>query len=336
MDVLACYGSGLHKLADTVGEVDPVAPEGIRAWKLDRWRETADAFDFREQVEPALQAAVESNEQLGSIDNVATAAWASRMAKFRYELPRDFPHKEVNQLRASIMGEVRTLPGSMWTVSADAVNLPGRACVGERRVFPSSNAPNYYDAGTSEEPTSRTCIWKSPVTLYLGTWPWFHGSNLSKYPPGLQWRDFGPSQPARQAIRVYSSAWTLDGNASIDAREVYAQFDHFRRQTDPLLAGLPSKPATVGALYIADGGYLRTYLTDARGRYLNGPLGPVSVAAYNHVLRSCAAFFALRRAILLKISKMPDSVKNRLKANPDPCASKHVKSKVVADLKGEG
>ena len=335
-DTLACYGSGLHAVADLAGDVDPISKASLDDFQIRQWRSVADTFGFRDALEPALQAAKKSGGAFGSITNVAINAFAVHIeSRGTPAAPHRYPTAQINAVRAEVIEQWRGQSRGLWRLEAEPVDLPGRACVGDFRVFPSSGAPDYFQTPERDTPAMRTCVWSSPLVVYLGTWPWYHGSSLLETAPGLHWRRSGAHQPIHQALRAYSSAWTLEGNAAIDAREVYEQFDHFRRATEPLTASLPKEHPGPGELFLASDGLLRVYLSDDDDAYLNGPLGPVAARAYNHIARSVGAFFALRRAMLRAPTKLPAKVQNLLKGGADPCPKKAFATiDVASKLKG--
>ncbi len=322
-DSLACYGSGLHAIADIAGDVDPSSKDSLDEFQIRQWRAVADTFGFRDALEPALQAAKKSGGAFGSITNVALNAFAGHVeSQTSPPTPDGYPAAQINAVRAQVIEQWREQPRGLWRLEAEPVDLPGRACVGDHRVFPSSGAPDYFQTPASDTPAMRTCVWSSPLVVYLGTWPWYHGSCLLEAAPGLHWRQSGNHQPIHAALRAYASAWTLAGNAAIDARDVYEQIDHFRRATEPLTASMKRESPGPGDLYRTENGLIRVYLADANNTYLNGPLGPVSIRAYNHILRSVGAFFALRRAMMRAPTKLPAKVQNILKNGADPCPKK--------------
>ena len=49
------------------------------------------------------------------------------------------------------------------------------------------------------------------------------------------------------------------------------------------------------------------------------PLGPLAANAHNYVIRRYAAFFALRRSLLLNASRLTSDQTSAVAGNPDPC-----------------
>src|SRR5690606_37534973 len=71
--------------------------------------------------------------------------------------------------------------GELWHLRVDAASLPGGACfdAGDgrpRRVFYADTAPGLFGDGWSgPRPRAESaCGWQTPVSLYLGTFPWVY------------------------------------------------------------------------------------------------------------------------------------------------------------------
>jgi len=318
---LACYGPHIPALADLAGAVDVDSQDSWEAWYVAQWRAFADGVGFREVLDPAIESVLKSKGKLGCLTEVPIKAlinWIDTVGAVG-QSPADYPAEKIALLREQAIEEWRSSTQSLWRVSVDPGSLPGKGCVGPYRVFPHLHAETYFREALSQDPTPQAgSTWSTPLVLFLGTWPWYSGAALFDLAPGLRWRSVGQARPAEQGARVMASAWTPLGNARIDARDVAAQFDRLMSSMRSILSDVKPEPTGPGSVYGAPGGLLRVYLGEVRGRYLNGPQGPVSVAAYNHCVRCFAAFFALRRAMLR--GTLSDAIREVLNKNPDPCA----------------
>lgn len=319
-DPLACYGPHIPALADLVGAVDVESQGSWEAWYVAQWRAFADGVGFREVLDPVLESVLKSKGKLGSLTEApinALVQWIDTLGAVG-QSPADYPAEKIALLREQIIEEWRSSAKSLWRVSVEPGSMAGKGCVGSYRVFPHIHAGTYFRGALSQDPTQPAgCAWSTPLVVFLGTWPWYSGAALFDLAPGLRWRSVGQARPAEQGARVMASAWTFLGNARIDARDVVAQFDRLMSVMGPMLSEVKAEPSGLGSVYGVPGGLLRVYLGDVRGRYLNGPLGPVSLAAYNHCVRCFAAFFALRRAMMTGTLK--DGIRDVLNKNPDPC-----------------
>jgi len=303
-------------LADLAGEVDPDSYESWEAWYLRRWREFADSIGFRETLEPVIATAKKSKGMLGLLPEVTVNSLRLFIDSSSPDEPADYPTEKVALLRAETVEDLRGTATSLWRVDLDPNELPAMGCVGPYRAFPTNHAATYFRGAIAEEPTPAGCS-SSPMVAFLGTWPWYTGAGLFDRAPGMRWRSVGDVRPGEQAARAMASAWTILGNARVDARQVQAHYDRLVTTSGPLISELPQEPSGPGSLYGRPGGLIRVYLGDTEGRYLNGPLGPLSIRGYNHCIRCFSAFFSLRRAMMR--ASLTADVKKTLNANPDPC-----------------
>ncbi|MCA9695868.1 MAG: hypothetical protein KC636_40195, partial [Myxococcales bacterium] len=106
----------------------------------------------------------------------------------------------------------------------------------------------------------------------------------------------------------------------------------FRATTAPVVAKVQSKPSGPGSLFITAEGTIQAHLVAAQNQHLIGPLGPLSVRAFNHCVRCFAGFWALRRAIVDNATAMPAKIKLALEATSDPCVAKFVTGKAIGEI----
>ena len=202
----------------------------------------------------------------------------------------------------------------------DVVTLPQRA-------FLADAGPSYFGPPIPSTLLHRPgCGWQTPLRLCLGTFPWVYGHRLQAPAPGLGWRSTAAHQPAAVALEIASGLWQPSGNLRQDAREVAAQWKHWRAATAPLVGSLPAAEGSVqraGGLY-RRGMVLEVFQGSEELVGLNGPRGFVCAAAYNFVQRRYAAFFAMRRALVRARAKLIPELRGILNANPDPCLRQQV------------
>lgn len=316
---VSCYGAGIADLINLVGEVDVTTPASLNAFAADQWRRVGRTFGFAANLEPGLKGSLASGGQLGSIIGVALQA-------IKYHLksaPAEAMPKSVATVRYNALSDASNTARG-WVLNLDLGALPGQGCFGDARVVPAVNRETYFHPQRSQELTPRDCSWSTQYPVYIGTWPWVYGHGLQGNPGTLRWVRQGDHDPITLCAQLYANAWTVAGNAAIDARDVASHYEWFRKTTDELLADVPVEPGKPGSLYRSDAGLLRVYMTepDLRHVYLNGPLGPISVAAYNHILMSFAAFFRVRSEIMAHHQELPGAAQALLDANPDPCIVK--------------
>ncbi len=319
-DPLACYGPRISALAGLTEDLDPMSQSSWESWYIARWQAFADGIGFREALDPAIESVQKSGGMLGALAKVPVNALVQWIDKHgaKGQSQADYPAEKIALLREQVIEEWRATPSSLWRVSVDAENLPGHGCIGKYRLFPQLHAATYFRKALSQDPTPQaTCTGSMRQVVFMGTWPWYSGAALFDHAPGLRWRSIGEARPAEQGARVMTSAWTRLGNAKIDARDVAAQFDRLIEAMSPIFSTIQPVSAGPGTVYGTPGGLLRVDMGDTRGRYLNGPLGPVSINAYNHCIRCFSAFFALRRALMR--GELNDNLRAALNKNADPC-----------------
>lgn len=319
--LLDCYAEGLDQVADIAGDLDVGSPDSLLTWQVAQWRSLADRLGFRAEIDPALEAAVKTKGQFGSLQNVGVNAFTLWIdARPKRQTPNDYPADKLADLRADTIAAWREQPQSLWRVEKDAASIAGNGCVGKWRAFPTANSDTYFRPALSADPTPRgTCTYNTPIVVYLGTWPWYYGGALIEEAPGFHWQSYESARPAEQAARAMVSAWTPIGNAAIDGRHVVTHYQEYRRRIDPILANLSTEQGSPGSLYRTAGGEIRVSLDSSAGRYVDGSLGPISLRAHNHIMRCFGAFLSLRRAMLRDVAALKPDVISRLKASGDEC-----------------
>jgi len=313
-----CYGPGLGDLVELVGEVDVTSKTSINEFAADQWRRLGDTLGFANILEPGLQGALKSHGQLGSVNGVGVAAVKKYLQKQKQktEEPAAFSlarYEALHEASSSQRG---------WMLAIDLSTVQDAGCIDGVRAFPAVNRETYFHPERSDSLTPRDCLWATVYPVFVGTWPWMYGQALADQPSSLSWTRSADTDPVALCARVYCASWTLAGNATIDARVVYAHYQQFRKATAPLVEKLPKEPTKPLALYRGENGLLREYMRQnpsTSTRHLNGKLGAISVVAYNHILYSFAAFFRVRSELMTHHKQLPKSVQTILDQNPDPC-----------------
>lgn len=214
---------------------------------------------------------------------------------------------------ATIVGTVKLAPVGR---GPGAFTQPQRSF----RAFRADTAPGYFGDKIDAQGAS-DCDY--PVILSLGTFPYVYGNDLGGAGSGLTWAIGRPWAPARLGLAVMTSFWDATANLSQDARVVAAQYVHFRRATDQVLASVPAAATeryrpVVGHVY-RQGGLLYVFQGALELQRFHGPRGTISAASYNYCKRRFAAFFAARRAYLRAYSSLDQAARDALDRNPDPC-----------------
>ena len=320
---LDCYDASLEELADLAGVLDPTSAESVLEWQVTQWGSFADRLGFRTELQPAIEAAVKTKGQFGSLMSVGVSLvqqWIDLRPSQR--TPSGYPADKIADLIADTVAGWRSETLSLWRVVKPAAGMVGNGCVAGFRAFPTANSETYFDEGLSSDPTPRdSCTYNTPVVVYLGTWPWYYGGSLHEDAPGLRWTSAAGARPGEQGVRAMVAAWTPQGNAATDARDVLEQYRRYQKNISSMLAELPTTQGAPGALYKTASGIIRASMEGVRGRYLRGPLGAVSVVAHNHIVRCVAAFWSMRRALIGHASALDEDLIARLKSTGDPCAA---------------
>jgi len=323
MSLLDCYDARLDGLADLAGDLDPTSAESLLEWQVSQWRSFADRLGFRAELQPAIEAAVKTKGQFGSLTAVAVslvAQWIDQRPA--QNTPPGYPAEQIADLIADTVAAWRSETLSLWRVEKPVTSIVGNGCAAGFRAFPTANSATYFRPALSADSTPRhSCAYTTPVVVYLGTWPWYHGGSLNEDAPGLRWRAAAGAKPGEQGVRALIAAWAPAGNAATDARDVLDHYRYYQQKIDSLLAPLPSSQGQPGALYTTPTGLIRASMETVKGRYLRGPLGPVSVVAHNHIIRCFAAFWAMRRALMKHAEELDGDIIARLKSTGDPCAA---------------
>ena len=190
-----------------------------------------------------------------------------------------------------------------------------------QRIFLAEAGPNYFGGPAPEMVMHQAgCGWQTPLRLSLGTFPWVYGHRLQAPAPGLGWRSSGAHVPALTALEIASDFWEAEGNLRQDARDVVTHWRQWRAAIAGPLAMVPSTNSErrPGVAY-RRGHLLEVFQASEELAGLNGPRGFVCVAAFNHIQRRFAGFFALRRALVRARTKLPIELRNLITQNPDPC-----------------
>ncbi len=315
MNLSNCYGPGLGDLVQLVGDVDVLSKQSINGFAADQWRRIGKVLDFSAELEPGLRGSLISGGQLGSIIGVGSAALAKHLHKRqgKEQAPPAFA-----QARYEVIHKASSDQRG-WVLNIDLDQIQNGGCIGGVRVIPAVNRATYFHPERNDSLTPRDCFWPTTYPVYIGTWPWVYGHALMDVPPSLSWRRTADTDPVILCAQLYAAAWTLAGNAAIDAQSVYAHYQYFLKATSPLIERLPKEATSPRSLYRSDSGLIRVYMGEPTTEHLYGPLGPLSVVAYNHILMSFAAFFRVRSEIMAHHKNLPANVKSILDQNPDPC-----------------
>ncbi|MGB1013928.1 MAG: hypothetical protein ACPG4T_07335 [Nannocystaceae bacterium] len=314
MNLSSCYGPGLGDLVDIVGNVDVTSKTSVNTFAAEQWRRLGSALGFGDLIEPGLRGSLASNGQLGSVVGVAIRAVREHLRDVKQEnAPASFA-----QARYATLHDASSSQRG-WGLALDLSKVPNGGCIDGVRAFPAVNRETYFHPQRNPSLTPRDCYWPTIYPVFVGTWPWVYGHALTDQPASLAWSRSADTDPVALCAQLYAASWTLAGNASIDARLVYAHYEQFKKSTAPLTEALPKEPTKPRAVYRGDQGLLRVYMAEPSTEHLNGTLGPISVKAYNHILSSFAAFFRVRSEIMSHHKNLPASVQSILDQNPDPC-----------------
>ena len=329
---LSCYGARVKEVADLVGDFDLRSPMDVHAWYRIEWQAIAEALGFSQQLDAALATRRTAEDRLRSTQAAGIAAFGRWLAAQR-------PSLSDAQARAQgvVLGQLATIGrerGELWRVSVDPTTLAGGACyvgedglASELRVFYPDTAAGYFNDGWDGPPprAESACGWQTPLTLYLGTFPWVYSTRLADPGPGLRWRSTS-SQPALAAFESMAALLEPGDNLRQDARQVAALLLHFDRHTRPLVERLPLYApgrAKAGQLYRRSG-FLYVHQGSLHVAGLDGPRGRIAAPAYNYVLRRFACFFAVRRATLRTLITLPTPIQRLAESSPDPCLRRFV------------
>ena len=226
-----------------------------------------------------------------------------------------------------LLGYAAQRPDRLWAIDEPAPMLAHGACFERGPATHLSGRAFLDDTSASYFHTARTgkaqpaCGWEGPVFLSLGTYPWVYGGRLQRTPPGLDWDTAGSHAPAAIGMRLCASLWQPEGNLQQDARAIVFAYRHYRQATDRVLQSVPpfdARIAAPGELY-RRGLLLHAEQASLEVFTLRSHLGPLAANAHNYVIRRFAAFFALRRALLLNPARLTAEQQRLIRDNADPC-----------------
>lgn len=324
-----CYGPDIEALADVDGGIEAVTTEAILEFGLRQWKDVAATLGFVTPLAKVLGGIQHARGGLLGLHATALAAF-EMWQKEQSVSPKIPPAVRAVRARARqevLLGYAAQRPDRLWTLDEAAPLLPHGACF-ERgpatalsgRTFLDDSAANYFHAARTGNAQS-SCGWESSVFLSLGTYPWVYGGRLHQTPPGLDWDAASGYSPAGVAMRLCASLWQPEGNLRQDARPIVFAYRHYRLASDKALASVPAwtpQAAVPGELY-RQGLLLRAEQASLQTFTLTSPFGPLAASAHNYIVRRFAAFFALRRSLLLNAGRLVAEHKQVIGANPDPC-----------------
>lgn len=328
MATLDCYGDTIEALADMSGGFDLASADSYRSWSLREWGRVAHRIGFAKDFQRAM---VGVNAGMGSITTAPLNAFGRWAASRADELAVAGPwnSKLVARIRAESILAFKNQP-TIFDAAIASWDLPGGACAGRYPVFLSTAAPSYFRDQNGITLRSVSCEWRANVRIAFGLFPWYAGS-LAPAAEGLSWTRADQHNPARDAMRLCVSFFTNPvSNAREDARRVMEMYDRFLVRTRDVIESLPESSTRPGAVY-RKGRRLAVYMGGGKEAYavVLGPRGPIGVHAYNYALERFAAFFSLRRQLMLQFASAPTSVQDALRANADPCLGAYVTPKPV-------
>ena len=325
---LSCYGDDIKALADSVNDVDLQSPMDMRSWYRTQWQAIAELLGFSQQLNAAPTAIPTTTDIPAAMTLLGLAAFERSLHETRAGVTDAQARTQSTVLQQmTAAGHER---GELWRVTADPTTLATGACYADAsrslRAFYPDTAPGYFGEGWPGPPprAESACGWQTPLVLHLGTFPWVYSSRLEAVGPGMRWTS-PSSQPALEGLHVVASMMEPSTNLRQDARQVAAIFRHFTTHTAPLLDRLPlleTGRAEAGRLYRRRG-YLHVHQGSLHVVGLDGPRGRVAAPAYNYVLRRFACFFAVRRAALRDLAKLPAEVQRLAASSSDPCQRQH-------------
>lgn len=324
-----CYGPDIEALAELGGGFEALSTEALAEFTRRQWTDVADTLGFA----APLRKTVDALRGARSGDLSLHAAALTAFETWHRNRPRKLSPKlssAARLVRARVRQEALTAyaaahPESLWTLDAAATDLPSSACfdAGDAglsgRVFQDDAPTNYFHASRVSQPTA--CGWEGPVLLSLGTYPWVYGGALVRTPPGLDWDPVGSYDPATTAMRLCSSLWQPEGNLRQDARAVVFAYRYYRQATDEALRDLPTydpRRAVPGELS-RRGLLLHAEQSSLELATVATARGPLVASAHNYIVRRFAAFFALRRSLLLAAHRLTPDQQAAIAKNPDPC-----------------
>jgi hypothetical protein len=329
---MECYGGDIEELADVVVDFDAMSPEETMRWNLGEWTSIAQTLGFDRELAEAAAAIRGTRLGLIGLHSAALAAFERWSSTPRRPLSSALsPVSRVARAKVRhevLLGLAHLRPARLWAIDEPADRLRAAACFARGsatevsgRAFLVDAAANFFHADRTGERQANTtaCGWQTPVLLSLGTFPWVYGSKLHRTAAGLDWDASAPWNPATVAMRLSTSLWQPLGNFQQDALQVVQCYRHYVRTAELALAQVPAWPGRHpggltrrGLLLQAQHGCL-----DVLGA--NSPLGYLSAAAHNFIIRRFAAFFSVRRAYVRAAANFPTELRRAIADNPDPC-----------------
>jgi hypothetical protein len=323
---LTCYGDDIKSLADLVSDFDLRSPIDTRAWYTREWEAIAESLGFAQPLAAELTRQRGAGDWVRATGEAGVSAFGAALRQLRPGVTDR--HADVQGRVIAQMITAGRARGELWRVSVDPTSLETGACYEDEggslsRAFYPDTAPGYFGDGWPGPPprAESRCGWTTPLVLHFGTFPWVYSSRLDVTGPALRWSSRS-ALPAVEALRVMASALQPEANLRQDARQVVAIYRHFRAQTAPLVARLPTyRPgaaAVVGQLY-RHAGFLYLHQGSLSLAGLDGPRGRLPATAYNHVLRRFAVFFAVRRATVRALTTWAPEMGRLVATSADPC-----------------
>ena len=337
-----CYGPDIEALADLDGGFEALSTDSLLEFALRQWKDVAWTLGFHAALAKSIGAIQHIRGGLVGLHSTALAAfevWHKQQKSTSSKLPQEVRLARAKVRQGVLAGYAESRPERRWTLDEPAQGLVGGACFDPAgaplsgRAFADDGAAGYFHAARAGKP-GPACGWSGPVYLSLGTFPWVYGSRLTRTPPGLDWDSVGPLAPAALGMRLCASLWQPEQNLRQDARPVVFAYRYYRQATAPLLDKLPSydaRTAIPGELY-RRGLLLHAEQSSLEMHTLLGPLGPLAANAHNYVIRRYATFFALRRSLLLNVSRLTSDQTSAVAGNPDPCLRPYAPKELALQL----
>ena len=325
-----CYGPDIEALADTGGSFEALSTTGLAEFTQRQWIDIAGTLGFEVPLRRTIDALRGTRSGELSLHSAALAAfetWHRRRARDLSPRLSNAARLARARIRQEVLEHHATYsPESLWTLDAAATSLPSHACFDSGtsglsgRAFHDDSPANFFHQSRVTK-TAAACGWEGPVLLSLGTYPWIYGGRLFRTPPGLDWDPAGAFRPAITAMRLCASLWQPEGNLRQDARAVVFAYRYYRQATDDALRALPTYDArrSVPGELSRRGLFLHTEQSSLELASVATARGPLVASAHNYIIRRFAAFFALRRSLLLAAHRLPPDQQAAITKNPDPC-----------------
>ena len=330
---LRCYGDAPAALEGLVPELDLRSGVEVTRWYDRAWDQIAGTLGFTRELAAARASHRSGMDPIAGARRIGTLAFDRALEAASPSAALTEAHARAMEATLSGMLAAGLATGELWHLRMDASALPGGACydAGDgrpRRVFYPDTAPGLFSSGWSGPPpqAASACGWQTPVSLFLGTFPWVYSTRLAGDGPGTRW-SAGNVRPATMAMSAMASLMEPEMNLRADARQVAAIAHHFIAHTDALVRRLPvfaaGRPSSAGHLFVK-GRLLYAHQGSLHVAHLEGPRGALRASAYNYILQRFACFFEVRRAALRAFSALPEAVRELAAQSNDPCLRAHV------------